>query len=116
MYNLTQILEIVPACRTEAGWKLENIGAPTAAWSERIFVRTYTHAWMAERGVIKVVNFILARIWIRFCVCSPAQNDGTSENKVTSHCFKEQGGKEGGEGEGQPSHPDVREHGYYYAI
>jgi len=25
-------------------------------------------AWMAERGVIKVVNFIRARIWIRFRV------------------------------------------------
>ncbi|KYM99898.1 hypothetical protein ALC62_09519 [Cyphomyrmex costatus] len=53
----------------------------------------YTCAWIAVRGVIKVVNFILTRIWIRFRVCSPARNDGTSENKVTSYCFKEQEGQ-----------------------
>ncbi|KYN36721.1 hypothetical protein ALC56_08512 [Trachymyrmex septentrionalis] len=53
----------------------------------------YTCAWIAVRGVIKVVNFTLARIWIRFRVCSPARNDGTSENKVTSYCFKEQEGQ-----------------------
>ncbi|KYQ59034.1 hypothetical protein ALC60_01970 [Trachymyrmex zeteki] len=53
----------------------------------------YTCAWIAVRGVIKVVNFTLARIWIRFRVCSPARNDGTSENKVTSYCFKEQEGR-----------------------
>lgn len=91
-YNLTQILEIVPVCRTEAGWKLENIGTP-AARSRYTRVRMYTCAWIAVRGVIKVVNFTLARIWIRFRVCSPARNDGTSENKVTSYCFKEQEGR-----------------------
>ncbi|EFN64811.1 hypothetical protein EAG_03581 [Camponotus floridanus] len=34
-------------------------------------------------------------IWIRFRVCSPVRNDGTSENKVTFHCFKEQEGQAG---------------------
>lgn len=55
----------------------------------------YVYLDNGKRDVIKVVNFILARIWIRFRVCSPARNDGTSENKVTFHCFKEQEGQAG---------------------
>lgn len=39
-YNLTQILEIVPVCRTEAGWKLENIGTPVA---RSRCIRMYVH-------------------------------------------------------------------------
>lgn len=47
-YNLTQILEIVPVCRVEAGWKLENIGTPMAR-GHNVFVCMYTRAWIAER-------------------------------------------------------------------
>lgn len=40
-YNLTQIVEIVPVCRTEAGWKLENIGTPAA---RSRCIRTYVYS------------------------------------------------------------------------
>lgn len=71
-------------------WYAGGVGACVS-----VYICVYVCPDSGKRDVIKVVNFILARIWIRFRVCSPAWNDGTSENKVTSHCFKEQEGQAG---------------------